>query len=426
MLAALLFALAAGGQRLVAPPQQPPDILIFDLDDVAQVDVATYGGPAPTPTLDALAARGVRFHNFQSAPTCAPSRRCLQTGQWWLTGNGAACGPAEANTPPLATVFLPEAAAGYSSALFGKWHLGGDPGGGPWEMAPVAQGWEFWLAGVDANVEECDGTGFSDWDRVDAGAAGFVEYPHEHAYEPVATASQFLLNWSSAPAPRLALVCMNLAHSPFHRPPAYALPPGYPATPTTRLKYEAEIAAYDYLIGQMLAAVDLDRTLVIVLGDNGTPPNVAGPDQDRAKGTTFRRGLETPLVIAGAGVAPGQSDELCHLVDLYATVAEASGNAVPPCRGTSLVPLLLGLPHPPPHDFVLCGNQWGVPGGDRAAVSKEGLKLRQLDDDGDGLPDREELYDEHADPGERVNVIRDPAYAAALDALRAFITAEAP
>ena len=427
MLTAVLLALAGAGQRR-AVPETPPSVIVFDLDDVAAVDVSTYGGHAPTPNLDALAARGVRFDDFQAAPTCSPSRRCLQTGRWWLRESGHACSPADATTPPLSTVFLPEALPGYSSALFGKWHLGGDPAGGPWQMAPISQGWEHWIAGQDQNVGDCGGSDFMDWDRVDADALGYVE-GISHAYEPAAVAYQFALAWPLAPKPGIAMVCTNLAHVPFHIPPPYALPPGYSiGALSNRSKYEADIAAYDYLIGRMLSLVDLDHTVVIVLGDNGTPLNAAGADRDKAKGTTFWRGLETPLVISGPGFVQGVvAPDLCHLVDVYATIVDiAGGPPVPGCDGVSLLPTLNGAPHAPYHDVVLCGDLWNDPaGGDRAAISL-GWKLRQLDPDGDGVPDSEELYDEIGDPHENVNRIGDTSLASIAASLRAFIAAESP
>lgn len=185
------------------------------------------------------------------------------------------------------------------------------------------------------------------------------------------------------------------------------------------------LRALDTTLGQMLAGVDLTRTLVIVVGDNGTPDAVA-PVPDRAKNTTFERGIRVPLVIAGGPVnAPGRVvDDLVHVVDLHATAIEAGGGdpALSP-DGVSLMPILTAVRHGPLRDYVLCGSKWGSRDGDRCAVSRGGFKLRQLDFDADSVPDREELYDLRSDPEELHDLIGRSREA---DALRAWIEAVSP
>ena len=89
------------------------------------------------------------------------------------------------------------------------------------------------------------------------------------------------------------------------------------------------IVALDTAVGQVLRRVSKE-TLVVFVGDNGTPGAVA-PEPERAKRTTFERGLRVPLLVAGPGVPHGASDALVHVVDLYATVAELCGRGADPC-----------------------------------------------------------------------------------------------
>ncbi len=419
----LLLALALA--QTAGRPQVPASVLIFTLDDIANVDVSTYGGPALTPTLDMLAAQGVRFLNHQASPTCAPTRRELLTGKFWWTGNGIACALPEANTPAASEVLLPEAMPSYSSALLGKWHLGGAPSGGAWELAPIEHGFDFWLDGMPANVTECGGTGYSNWLRVTASATGHSSEISTQ-YSPAVTAVDFVQLWPTATEPRLAVVGINLAHAPFHVPPPYALPAGYPTPVTARQKYEAMIVAYDRAIGSMLSVVDMERTLVVVVSDNGTPPNVAGVDSSRAKGTTFRRGVNTPLIIAGACVVnPGRlSTALVCPADVFATAVAVAGGGQA-VDGVSLLPILQDQAGFVAHDLVLCGNAWGSPDGDVAAVSLA-YKLRRLDPDGDKAIDSEELYDLAADPGELVNEIQNPNLQSVAESMRAWLGARLP
>lgn len=405
MIAAFLLALA----------QSPPDVVVFVMDDVSTMDLALYGGPVSCPNLEALAAQGVNFTRAYANPTCAPSRRSLLAGHWWLTGNGFGCpgDSPDANTPQPSEAFLPEVIP-HTSGVVGKWHLGTDPLGISSEIAPGRHGFDRWAAGSHGNVPSCGGDDYTEWLRVDAGP-GYAYVAISTAYEPKAVRSAFVSGWPVSASPKFALVSPNLAHAPYHAPPPSVLPPGYVVGGTVRLKFEAMIAAYDFLLGQMLAVVDLQTTLVVVVGDNGTPPQVS---TDKAKGTTFERGVRVPLVMAGLPVnAPGRSvGELVHLVDIWATLADVGSGSIPggspwPLVGVSLRPILEDAPHPPIREWALLGTGWGTPGGEAASIRSDGTKLRVVDLDGDGFSDTTALYDLTTDPTEDINRDADPAYA---------------
>ena len=93
--------------------------------------------------------------------------------------------------------------------------------------------------------------------------------------------------------------------------------------------FRAMVEALDTEIGRLLEGVDLQRTTVIFLGDNGTTPQVVVPpfDPARAKNTVYEGGVHVPLFVAGAAVeVPGTTcDGLVHAVDLFATALELAG-----------------------------------------------------------------------------------------------------
>lgn len=423
----MLAALLAAALAQVTPPSGSPSArsaIVVVLDDVSTFDLATWGGPVPTPNLDALAARGVRFDAAYANPTCAATRRSLLFGHWWVTDSGPPCAPANAHSPALGDRCIARLVP-QRALLVGKWHLGGSPLGGDDLLAPLDHGFQHWIAGAQANVNDCGGLNYSRWRRVEDGVAST-----SLQYEPTALRDRVVFWWNATPGARLMVVNFALAHGPMHAPPPELLPPGYPVPVSARARFEAMILAADNLLGQILEHVGPDD-LAIVIGDNGTPINVS-PDPDRSKTTTFERGIRVPLVIAGGAVAsPGRSSgELVHAVDVWGTLMDWLGGTPPddpahPLAGVSLLPSLGDSQPHSYHDYIVCGNRWGGPGGDRCARSL-GFKLRQMDDDGDKVPDREEFYVLSADPTEQTDRISDPTLTSVIEAHRSWLRGSAP
>ena len=164
-----------------------------------------------------------------------------------MTGNGASCvDEAEPNSPAASEWMLPEMLPGHLSALVGKWHLGASPLGRRWECAALDQGFDRWLEGSAANVQSCAGQNYTNWMRVELCRARM-----SGEYEPLAVAEAARSFLGEAGGPKLTIVCPNLAHEPFHRPPEELLPAGYPPTSDTRSRYEAMLVALDGLLARI-------------------------------------------------------------------------------------------------------------------------------------------------------------------------------
>jgi arylsulfatase B len=312
---------------LTAPiAAQTPNTLLIVADDVGVDAIGCYGlgtSPPPTPNIDALAARGVRFANAQSCPLCSPTRASILTGRHgFRTGVGAALGT---NAPGLAAgeVLLPEllTPTGVHTALVGKWHLGDDQGA----STPLVEGFGEFTGTMQGAVAD-----YYRWPKVQNGQTAF-----ETTYATTDLVDEALACVGRTGGPWFVMLSFHAGHTPLHAPPAHlhtqslaGLDPSTSPIPFFR----AMVQAMDREIGRLLAgipATTLAQTNIVFLGDNGSArPTVAAPfDPNRAKGTIYQGGVHVPCIVAGPAVggSPRVEAGLLHAVDLFATLAGLQG-----------------------------------------------------------------------------------------------------
>ena len=170
------FGLAAAlvGGRLLAqapPPRSAvpapdgarPNVVFIVLDDAGFADLGCFGSEIRTPTIDRLAAGGLRYNNFHTTALCSPSRACLLTGRNHHTvgmrtiSNYA--GEAENNRGRISerAALLSEVlrGAGYSTLAVGKWHLAPmweTSAAGPYDNWPLGRGFERYYGFLDGSA----------------------------------------------------------------------------------------------------------------------------------------------------------------------------------------------------------------------------------------------------------------------------------
>jgi arylsulfatase A-like enzyme len=137
------------------PREGAPNVLLVVLDDVGFAQLGCYGSDIATPTIDGLAAEGVRLTNFHTTALCSPTRACLLTGRnHHRNGLGRVADlavgfPGYNGLVPKENGFLSEVLrqAGYASYAVGKWHLTPDDEthmGAPRHSWPLARGFDRW------------------------------------------------------------------------------------------------------------------------------------------------------------------------------------------------------------------------------------------------------------------------------------------
>ncbi len=167
------FVVAASAIWFVTPVQRSvaqarparPNVLLILLDDAGYAQTSTFGALIPTPTLDALAANGLRYTRFHVAALCSPTRASLLTGRnnhavgMGTIVNWANENPGYSGSIPKSAAFLSEILRqnGYATASIGKWHLIPDEEttlAGPFDHWPTHQGFDYFYGFIGAETDQ--------------------------------------------------------------------------------------------------------------------------------------------------------------------------------------------------------------------------------------------------------------------------------
>jgi arylsulfatase A-like enzyme len=295
-------------------------------------------------------------------------------------------------------LLLPTALAstGYARALIGKWHLGSRFG----IQTPNVLGWPHFAGGMDGGIAD-----YYQWPKVRNGVASTCTR--------YATTDQVddALQWIAArTTPWLLVLSFHAPHQPFHAPPAHLHTQnlaGLDPAANPRPFHRAMVQAMDREVGRLLAGLGAarDNTNVVFLGDNGTDGLVAPPGcgPDRAKGSLYNAGTNVPLIVAGpAVVRPGRvCQALVHSIDLFPTLLQLCAAPLPPptsprpIDGSSLMPLLRDTATS--HRPYIYVEITGTPFGGGYAIKDGNFELLRFLHH---VPERQELYNVVADPGE--------------------------
>ena len=417
----LLLLLVAPGVRAAQSPQDAerrPHIIFILADDMGVGDVGCYGGTiATTPNIDRLAREGTRFTRYYSAsPICSPSRAGLVTGafpgRWRITSflqtrdGNRGCGQADYLDP--AAPSLPRAlkSAGYATAHFGKWHLGG---GRDVRDAP-----KFAAYGYDAHA----GTWESPEPDPDITATNWIWSDKDKVkrWERTGYFIDRTLSFLKANPDKPCFVNLWLddPHTPWV--PAADSPKG-----DTRSNLKGVLVEMDRQVGRLMdglrdAGVDA-RTLVIFTCDNGPLPTFRRARTAGLRGSKlslYEGGVRVPFIARCPGRVPaGRVDEqtVITAVDLFPTLCAITGTPLPPdvsFDGEDMSAALTGRPverkKPIFWEYGRNDEFFKFPGppGDRspAVAVRDGSWVLLVNADGSGA----ELYDVVNDPSQERNV----------------------
>jgi N-sulfoglucosamine sulfohydrolase len=427
-----IFAAAAllgppGGATAAAPPW---NLLVVTADDMNADSGGWAGNPlGATPNLDAFAKTAHRFVNGHvTVPICQPGRSALMTGRVPHRNGALGFNPIRTDVPTLVEVLRDR---GYYTGVIAK----------AVHMAPAAK---FpWDATGDQTLGKRP-TKFAEKFRDMAAAAAAEKKP-------------FFVNANICDPHRPFIAAGGKGDEPLdgarvYKPDEVTVPGFLEDLPRVRqevAQYYSNVSRFDVAFGLLmkeLAAAGRDRdTVVVFLSDHG----MSFPF---SKATVYRNGTWSPVLVRYPGLGePGARTEWVSSVDVMPSLLELLGVPPPPgMDGRSWVPLLRGEAQPD-RDFVvthvntvssgksfaqrcvrtadraLMFHAWAG-GADKFRVeAMSGLSFAAMAASADPavrarvkqLVDGEPLmlFDSAADPAERVNLVRDPKYAADVTAL---------
>jgi arylsulfatase A-like enzyme len=305
-----------------------PNILLVIADDLGLDAFAQYGISAEqpvTPVLDQLANAGLVFDNAWSSPTCSPTRAGILTGRYATRTGVFSPGDVLSEGETSLQSYIRELLPGkYADAVIGKWHLGPQPGG---LDHPASLGISHFAGIIGGGVDD-----YEDWRLViDGQRSDETRYVTSKLVD-------LAVDWAGAQEqPWFLWLAFNAPHTPFHLPPAELHSRNLSGTAADidadpLPYYFAAIEAMDTEIGRLLDSLDpaeRDNTVVIFMGDNGTPSQVAQSPfgRGKAKGSLYQGGVNIPFFVSGPGVtrAGERESALVNTTDLFSTIAALAG-----------------------------------------------------------------------------------------------------
>lgn len=388
-----------------------PNIIFIVGDDMGYADVGFHGcKDIPTPHLDRLAAAGVQFTNgYVTGPYCSPTRAGLLTGRYqnrfgheFNPGAGAEGMPTSEQT-----IANRLGAAGYKTALIGKWHLGSQPA-----MHPLARGFQEFFGFLGGAHDYFDDKGIL---RGELQAKEEAYLTDAFGREAVSFIEKNKAN------PFFLYLAFNAVHTPMQADDP-RLKKFASIEDKTRRTYAAMMSAMDDAIGLVLAQLKdtglETKTLVCFISDNGGPTmpgvTVNGSVNTPLRGskrTTLEGGVRVPYLISWPGtLKPGKFEQPAIQLDLHATALAVAGvRATPEMKldGVNLLPHLHGETKTPPHDALYWrfGTQTAIRAGDYKLVRYD--TTADLDPNVPRTISRPKLYNLKDDIGETKDLAAD-------------------
>ncbi len=415
-----------------------PNIVYILVDNWGWGDLSAQGSTIKTPNIDQFANEGLRMTNFNVQNQCTPTRSALHTGRLPIrTGTQKVSAPGEPDGLANWEYTLPEllSDAGYSTALFGKWHVGSQIG-----KLPNDQGYDEWW-GTNEGTNAASYTSTPQFDPAVAtvphiweGKKGEkstkvkkfdVQVKETLDREITEKSIAYIKNRAKSKQPFFNYIGFTHFHPPF------TVHPDFKNASKAGIYADTQMEV-DYNIGLILKAIKdagiEKNTIVILTGDNGAgnfpSPGILSGEAGGSNGpwrgglsTAFEGGMRTPAMIRWPGkISAGKvSDEIFADLDWYPTIANLIGEQkrIPtdrPIDGINQQEFLLGKQQKSAREYFIT-----FVGDDMYAVKWRNMKMHFLTAEGTHSVVQKhtfpQVYDIKNDPAEMYELWGNEGYA---------------
>lgn len=355
----LLLGVGIVGLHTAHAESPHPNIILVMPDDVGVGDYACLGNPViRTPAVDAFKNESLRFTQFHVSPTCSPTRSALMSGRHEFK-NGVTHTILERERMSLRTFTLAQLlkSVGYTTGIFGKWHLGDEAA-----YRPENRGFdEVYIHGGGGIGQTYPGScGDAPGNtNIDPALWHNGKFEKTQGYCTDLFFGQ-AIKWIDAARfakqPFFAYIPLNAAHGPHVAPEAYYKHYlGKPGVKEETAKFFGMIENIDTNFGALLRTLEdwgiAQNTLVIYFtGDNGgtAGTKIFNAGLHGGKGTPYQGGTRATAFFRWPGgkiPAGAECDALSAHIDIFPTLAELTGAKLPEevksqVEGRSLLRLL--------------------------------------------------------------------------------------
>lgn len=399
-----------------------PNVILVMTDDQGYGDLSCHGNPIlKTPNIDQFYRESVRFTEFHNSPTCAPTRSALLTGRHEFR-NGVTHTILERERLTLKATTFPQVlkSSGYTTGIFGKWHLGDEA---PYQ--PDQRGFaECFIHGAGGIGQTYPGS------CGDAPGNSYFNPAilHNRVFEKTegyctdvffAQAIDWMDRQRKLPQPFFALITPNAPHGPLDVPVKYEeLYTGKVPTPVG--KFFGMIANIDENFGKLMAKLQewgIDReTVVIFMTDNGgtAGTQVFNAGMRGGKGTPYRGATRVPSIWRWTGHFPANEDrtQLTAHLDVFPTLIEITNSKMPEdlqMEGRSLLSIIQNKDAPwADRTLFTHVGRWEKGQAARSKYSRCSARNTRFQlVNSDPRKENWELFDIQVDPGQAKNVLKE-------------------
>lgn len=388
-----------------------PNVLIFLADDLGWSDVGFHGEEViETPAIDRLAREGVELHRFYSTPICSPTRAALMTGRDPMR-LGVAYGvimPWMAGGVHPSEHFMPQSfqAAGYQTAIVGKWHLGHAQE----TYHPNQRGFDHFYGHLHTEVgyfppfaaqngrdfqvngKSIDGDGYETfvlaneaerWIRErDPNRPFFLYFPFIAPHTPLEAPDDLLAKYADMEDDRQKSRSPQTDQSRMIRK--------LMLQPSARPVYAAVVDAMDQAVARVLDTLDAEgiaeNTIVLFFSDNGGAAYATGGADNvplrGGKGDTFEGGIRVVSLMRYPGMIEGGTrfDSIMSAMDVFPTITAAAGvtrGNTFDLDGRDLWPAIRDGRHVPRDDYLFFASETPISGSFNLTAFNDEWKLVQ-------------------------------------------------